>query len=92
MSHNLESDEPGSLSSLKDTKTILLTTYKRDGTPIATPISIALRWRAGLLPFVGQGMEDQAPAQQPERRNRSLHASGQANWQYGVCARNTLVE
>ena len=41
MSHNLESDEPGSLSSLKDTKTILLTTYKRDGTPIATPVSIA---------------------------------------------------
>jgi PPOX class probable F420-dependent enzyme len=33
MSHGLES--------LKDTKTILLTTYKRDGTPIATPVSIA---------------------------------------------------
>jgi PPOX class probable F420-dependent enzyme len=29
------------LSSLKDTKTILLTTYKRDGTPIDTPVSIA---------------------------------------------------
>src|ERR1700749_3372156 len=29
------------LSSLKDTKTILLTTYKRDGTPVATPVSIA---------------------------------------------------
>jgi uncharacterized protein len=27
--------------SLKQTKTILLTTYKRDGTPIATPVSIA---------------------------------------------------
>jgi PPOX class probable F420-dependent enzyme len=33
MSHNLES--------LKDTMTILLTTYKRDGRPIATPVSIA---------------------------------------------------
>ena len=29
------------LSSLKDTKTILLTTYKRDGTPVDTPVSIA---------------------------------------------------
>jgi uncharacterized protein len=30
-----------SLQSLKRTKTILLTTYKRDGTPVATPVSIA---------------------------------------------------
>jgi PPOX class probable F420-dependent enzyme len=29
------------LSSLKDTKTVLLTTYKRDGTPVDTPVSIA---------------------------------------------------
>ena len=29
------------LSSLKHTKTILLTTYKRDGTPVDTPVSIA---------------------------------------------------
>ena len=29
------------LSALKDTKTILLTTYKRDGTPIDTAVSIA---------------------------------------------------
>jgi PPOX class probable F420-dependent enzyme len=29
------------LSSLKDTKTVLLTTYKRDGTPIDTAVSIA---------------------------------------------------
>ena len=29
------------LESLKNTKTILLTTYKRDGTPVATPVSIA---------------------------------------------------
>jgi hypothetical protein len=28
-------------SSLKNTKTILLTTYKRDGTPVGTPVSIA---------------------------------------------------
>jgi PPOX class probable F420-dependent enzyme len=30
-----------SLESLKHTKTILLTTHKRDGTPIGTPVSIA---------------------------------------------------
>ena len=29
------------LSSLKDTKTVLLTTYKRDGTPVDTAVSIA---------------------------------------------------
>ena len=29
------------LASLKDTKTVLLTTYKRDGTPVGTPVSIA---------------------------------------------------
>ena len=29
------------LSSLKDTKTVLLTTYKRDGTPVDTPVSLA---------------------------------------------------
>jgi hypothetical protein len=29
------------LESLRDTKTILLTTYKRDGTPVRTPVSIA---------------------------------------------------
>jgi uncharacterized protein len=29
------------LSSLKDTKTVLLTTYKRDGTAVDTPVSLA---------------------------------------------------
>jgi len=29
------------LSPLKQTKTVLLTTYKRDGTPVGTPVSIA---------------------------------------------------
>ena len=29
------------LESLKDTKTVLLTTYKRDGTPVDTPVSVA---------------------------------------------------
>jgi PPOX class probable F420-dependent enzyme len=29
------------LGSLRHTKTVLLTTYKRDGTPVATPVSIA---------------------------------------------------
>ena len=29
------------LEQLKHTKTILLTTYKRDGTPVGTPVSIA---------------------------------------------------
>ena len=31
----------GLLDNLRQTKTVLLTTYKRDGTPVATPVSIA---------------------------------------------------
>jgi uncharacterized protein len=32
---------PSSLDALSDTKTILLTTYRADGTPVSTPVSIA---------------------------------------------------
>jgi len=38
------------LALLSSAKTILLTTYKRDGTPVATPVSIAFTvagWRPG---------------------------------------------
>jgi PPOX class probable F420-dependent enzyme len=34
-------DSMTGLESLRRTKTILLTTFKRDGTPVATPVSIA---------------------------------------------------
>jgi hypothetical protein len=34
-------NENDSLSRLRQTKTILLTTYKRDGSPVETPVSIA---------------------------------------------------
>jgi uncharacterized protein len=33
------------LEQLRDSKTILLTTYKRDGSPVATPVSIAFDGR-----------------------------------------------
>ena len=32
----------GNLAPIREAKTILLTTYKRDGTPVGTPVSIAL--------------------------------------------------
>jgi hypothetical protein len=35
------------LESFKDIKTILLTTYKGDGTPVATPVSIAFDGSTG---------------------------------------------
>ena len=38
-----------SLEPLRQTKTILLTTYKRDGTPIATPVSIAFDGRRAFF-------------------------------------------
>ena len=31
----------GDLDSVRDARTILLTTYKRDGTPVETPVSVA---------------------------------------------------
>jgi PPOX class probable F420-dependent enzyme len=34
-------DSMTSLQTLRSTKTILLTSFKRDGTPVATPVSIA---------------------------------------------------
>jgi uncharacterized protein len=33
--------EPSPFEPLRHTKTVLLTTFKRDGTPVATPVSIA---------------------------------------------------
>jgi hypothetical protein len=40
------------LAPLKDAKTILLTTYKRDGTAVDTPVSVAFRQRLGFLPLL----------------------------------------
>jgi PPOX class probable F420-dependent enzyme len=34
-------DTDAALAPLRQTKTILLTTFRRDGTPVATPVSIA---------------------------------------------------
>ena len=56
------------LAPLSDTKTILLTTYKQDGTPVPTPVSTCLRRRSGaFFALLRQGLEDQAPAAQPRR-------------------------
>ena len=48
-------------ASAGNVKTILLTTYKRDGTGVRTPVSIAFG-DGRVLPLLRQGMEDQAPA------------------------------
>ena len=40
------------LALLSSAKTILLTTYKRDGTPVATPVSIAFSGSPGVLPVL----------------------------------------
>jgi PPOX class probable F420-dependent enzyme len=37
----MRGDEMSSLETLRETKTILLTSYKRDGTAVATPVSVA---------------------------------------------------
>jgi hypothetical protein len=37
------------LASIRDAKTILLTTYKRDGTPVATPVSVAFDGERAFL-------------------------------------------
>jgi hypothetical protein len=49
------------LKAVRDAKTILLTTYKRDGTPVETPVSIAFEGdRAFFRMSFGPIMSSQA--------------------------------
>jgi uncharacterized protein len=59
-----------SLTPLRNTKTILLTTYKKDGTPVATPVSIAFdRERAFFRSY------DKAWKTRRLRRNPAVQAA-----------------
>jgi uncharacterized protein len=59
-----------SLAPLRNTKTILLTTYKKDGTPVATPVSIAFdRERAFFRSY------DKAWKTRRLRRNPAVQAA-----------------
>src|ERR1043165_5580812 len=59
-----------SLTPLRNTKTILLTTYKKDGTPVATPVSIAFdRERAFFRSY------DKAWKTRRLRRNPTVQAA-----------------
>ena len=59
-----------SLIPLRNTKTILLTTYKKDGTPVATPVSIAFdRERAFFRSY------DKAWKTRRLRRNPAVQAA-----------------
>ncbi len=53
------------LTPIRDAKTILLTTYKRDGTAVATPVSVA---------FEGSGRA------RPLGRSRAPTASCRPSW------------
>jgi hypothetical protein len=44
-----EDPDAGGLEYLKQTKTILLTNFRRDGTPVATPVSIAFDGDRGFF-------------------------------------------
>src|SRR5436305_11157051 len=58
------------LTPLRNTKTILLTTYKKDGTPVATPVSIAFdRERAFFRSY------DKAWKTRRLRRNPAVEAA-----------------
>ncbi len=58
------------LTSIRDAKTILLTTYKRDGTPVATPVSVAFD---GERPFFRS--YDKAWKTRRLRRNPAVQAA-----------------
>ena len=45
------------LTSARDAKTILLTTYKRDGTPVATPVSLAFDGERAFFGRSGQQID-----------------------------------
>jgi hypothetical protein len=57
------------LASLKNSKTILLTTYKRDGTAVGTPVSIAFDGDRALL----EGGQARVATMHRLRRYRTMH-------------------
>jgi hypothetical protein len=59
-------------------KTGLLTTYRRDGTPVDTPLSVAVD-RPPVHPQLRAGVEDQADAQPPRGRDRPIDRARQAS-------------
>ena len=72
------------LAPIRDAKTILLTTYKRDGTPVATPVSVAFdgeraffrsydtAWKTRLVP------QDDRPADRSRDVAADPHVQRQA--------------
>ena len=59
------------LAPISNAKTILLTTYKRDGTPVATPVSLAFDGERGTLL---DGEQARVAARALARRHRILQA------------------
>lgn len=55
-----------SLSSLRDTKTVLLTTYKRDGTPVDTAVSIAFDGDRGFFRSYDKAWKTKRLARNPK--------------------------
>ena len=64
---------------LKGTGTILLTTYKRDGTPVPTPVSIAFDGDRAFFRSYDQAWKTKRLRQQYARRDCARHAAGQAD-------------
>ena len=60
-------------------RAVVLVTYKRDGTPVSTPVSIAVEGETRLRPNLGDSLEVQADSQQPRGRGRPVHGARQAH-------------
>ena len=57
------------LKTVRDAKTVLLTTYKRDGTPVETPVSIAFEGNRAFFRSYHQAWKTDACATIPRSKS-----------------------
>ena len=67
------------LESLKGAGTILLTTYKRDGTPVPTPVSIAFDGDRAFFRSYDQAWKTKRLRNNARVEDCARHATGQAD-------------
>jgi hypothetical protein len=67
------------LAFLKPTKTILLTTYKRDGSPVATPVSIAFEGDRAFFRSYDKAWKSKRLRNDPRVAIAPAHAARQAD-------------
>jgi hypothetical protein len=67
-------------------RAVLLTTFRRDGTPVATPVSIAVDGGRAFIRTYNRAGKAKRSSQQRQRRDRSLNDARQADRPFNLCA------